>query len=96
MGEDQVFVRGLERVLVHDARRVLDVAQYESVERERTSYVDEGDYYESEYYFLLLSSVLGMMMMASSRDFVSMFVDEARIAVQLSHAKWKPARRSKS
>jgi len=27
-----------------DARRVIDVAQYEAVERERTSYVDQGDY----------------------------------------------------
>jgi len=39
-----------------------------------TNYVAEGDYYEGEYYVLLLSSVLGMMMMASSRDLISIFV----------------------
>ena len=39
-----------------------------------TNYVAEGDYAEGEYYFLLLSSVLGMTVMASSRDLVSIFV----------------------
>ncbi len=39
-----------------------------------TNYVAEGDYEEGEYYFLLLSSVLGMTVMASSRDLVSIFV----------------------
>ena len=39
-----------------------------------TNYVEEGDYYQGEYYFLLLSSVLGMVMMASARDLVSIFV----------------------
>ena len=39
-----------------------------------TTYVDEGDYYEGEYYVLLLTSSLGMMMMASSRDLISIFV----------------------
>ncbi len=37
-------------------------------------YIEEGDYYSSEYYFLLLSSVLGMLVMASSRDLISIFV----------------------
>src|SRR4051794_2623878 len=37
-------------------------------------YVEDGDYYEGEYYFLLLSSVLGMVMMSSSRDLISIFV----------------------
>lgn len=37
-------------------------------------YVREGDYYENEYYTLLLTSLLGMIMMASSRDLVSVFV----------------------
>lgn len=37
-------------------------------------YVREGDYYENEYYTLLLTSLLGMVMMASSRDLVSVFV----------------------
>ena len=39
-----------------------------------TNYIAEGDYAEGEYYFLLLSSVLGMTVMASSRDLVSIFV----------------------
>ena len=39
-----------------------------------TNYIEEGDYYQGEYYFLLLSSLLGMVMMASSRDLVSIFV----------------------
>ena len=37
-------------------------------------YVEDGDYYEGEYYFLLLSALLGMVMMSSSRDLVSIFV----------------------
>lgn len=39
-----------------------------------TNYVAEGDYAEGEYYFLLLASILGMTVMASSRDLVSIFV----------------------
>jgi NADH-quinone oxidoreductase subunit N len=39
-----------------------------------STYLDEGDYYQGEYWTLLLSSVLGMVMMASSRDLVSIFV----------------------
>jgi len=37
-------------------------------------YIREGDYYENEYYTLLLASLLGMLMMASSRDLISMFI----------------------
>jgi NADH-quinone oxidoreductase subunit N len=37
-------------------------------------YVEEGDYYQGEYYFLLLSSVLGMVVMASSRDLITIFI----------------------
>ena len=39
-----------------------------------TNHVAEGDYHEGEYYFLLLSSLLGMSIMASARDLVSIFV----------------------
>jgi NADH-quinone oxidoreductase subunit N len=39
-----------------------------------TNYLEEGDYYQGEYYVLLLSSILGMLMMASSRDLVTIFV----------------------
>ena len=39
-----------------------------------TNYIAEGDYYEGEYYFLLLSSILGMTVMASARDLLTIFV----------------------
>ena len=39
-----------------------------------TNYVAEGDYWEGEYYVLLVSSVLGMVVMSSSRDLISIFV----------------------
>jgi NADH-quinone oxidoreductase subunit N len=39
-----------------------------------TNYIAEGDYDEGEYYFLLLSSVLGMTVMASARDLITIFV----------------------
>ena len=39
-----------------------------------TNYIAEGDYSEGEYYFLLLSSILGMMVMASARDLITIFV----------------------
>src|SRR5437899_3693540 len=38
------------------------------------NYIDEGDYYEGEYYFLLLSSVLGMVVMSSARDLITIFL----------------------
>ena len=37
-------------------------------------YIAEGDYYEGEFYFLLLTSVLGMIVMASPRDLITLFV----------------------
>ena len=37
-------------------------------------YIRDGDYYENEYYTLILTSLLGMVMMSSSRDLVSVFV----------------------
>lgn len=36
--------------------------------------IAEGDYAEGEYYLLILSSVLGMMVMASSRDLIGIFI----------------------
>lgn len=39
-----------------------------------STYIEEGDYYQGEYYTLLLTSTLGMLMMASSRELISMFV----------------------
>jgi len=37
-------------------------------------YIEEGDYHRGEYYVLLLSSLLGMVVMSSSRDLISIFV----------------------
>lgn len=39
-----------------------------------TNYIAEGDYAEGEYYLLLLSSILGMTIIASARDLISIFV----------------------
>ena len=36
--------------------------------------LEEGGYYQGEFYVLLLASVMGMVMMASSRDLVSVFI----------------------
>jgi len=37
-------------------------------------YLESDRYYEGEYYFLIVSSVLGGVVMASSRDFISLIV----------------------
>ena len=37
-------------------------------------YIEEGDYHQGEYYFLLLSSLLGMVVMCSARDLIGIFV----------------------
>ena len=39
-----------------------------------TNTIAEGDYWEGEYYILVLSSVLGMLVMASARDLIGIFV----------------------
>ena len=39
-----------------------------------TTEIDERGYHQGEYYVLLLTSVLGMVMMASSRDLITIFV----------------------
>jgi NADH-quinone oxidoreductase subunit N len=39
-----------------------------------TNHISENDYTEPEYYMMLVASVLGMSMMASSRDLISIFV----------------------
>lgn len=39
-----------------------------------TNYIAEGDYWENEYYSMLLASILGMMVMASARDLITIFV----------------------
>jgi NADH-quinone oxidoreductase subunit N len=39
-----------------------------------SNYIEEGDYHEGEFSFLLLSSLLGMVVMSSSRDLIGIFV----------------------
>jgi NADH-quinone oxidoreductase subunit N len=39
-----------------------------------TNYIAEGDYWENEYYSLIVSSLLGMLVMTSARDLITMFV----------------------
>ena len=39
-----------------------------------TNYIAEGDYWENEYYGLLVSSILGMVVMSSARDLITIFV----------------------
>ncbi len=39
-----------------------------------TNEIEEGGYHQGEYYVLLLTSILGMVMMSSARDLVSVFV----------------------
>jgi NADH-quinone oxidoreductase subunit N len=39
-----------------------------------TNHVEEGEYWKGEYWFLLLTSIFGMVMMASARDLISIFV----------------------
>jgi NADH-quinone oxidoreductase subunit N len=39
-----------------------------------SNYISEGDYWEGEYYLLLVSSVLGMVVISSARDLITMFV----------------------
>ena len=37
-------------------------------------YIESGDYYKGEFYFLLLGSTLGLSVMASARDLITIFV----------------------
>ena len=39
-----------------------------------TDYISDGDYYQGEFYFLMLTSLLGLIAMASARDLISIFV----------------------
>jgi len=44
-------------------------------------YISEGDYHRGEYYVLLLTSLLGMTVMASARDLISIFVALETISI---------------
>jgi NADH-quinone oxidoreductase subunit N len=44
-------------------------------------YISEGDYYQGEFYLLLLTSVLGLTVMASARDLITIFVALETISI---------------
>ena len=44
-------------------------------------YIGEGDYYKGEFYVLLLTSTFGMMIMASARDLITLFVALETISI---------------
>jgi len=44
-------------------------------------YISEGDYYKSEFYVLLLTSAFGMVVMASARDLITLFVALETISI---------------
>ena len=45
------------------------------------NHVEEGDYYQGEFYVLLLTSTLGMMIMAGARDLITIFVALETISI---------------
>ena len=44
-------------------------------------YISEGDYYQGEFYFLLITAVLGMSVMTSARDLITLFVALETISI---------------
>jgi NADH-quinone oxidoreductase subunit N len=44
-------------------------------------YIGDGDYYQGEFYVLLLTSLLGMMVMAGARDLITIFVALETISI---------------
>jgi NADH-quinone oxidoreductase subunit N len=44
-------------------------------------YIGEGDYYKGEFFVLLLTSMFGMMIMASARDLITLFVALETISI---------------
>src|SRR5262249_23516691 len=57
-------------------------------------YIGEGDYYQGEFYVLLLTSTLGMTVMASARDLISIFVALETISIPtFVLAGWRKADR---
>ncbi len=44
-------------------------------------YIGEGDYHEGEFYFLMLTAVLGMSAMSSARDLITIFVALETISI---------------
>ena len=46
-------------------------------------YIREGDYFQSEFWFLLVTSVLGMVAISSSRDLISIFVALETVSIPM-------------
>ncbi len=46
-------------------------------------YIESDHYYQGEYYFLLLTSVLGSLVMASSRDLIVLFIGLELVTIPL-------------
>src|SRR6476660_10156025 len=44
-------------------------------------YIGDGDYYQGEFYVLLLTSLLGMIVMTSARDLITIFVALETISI---------------
>jgi NADH-quinone oxidoreductase subunit N len=44
-------------------------------------YIGDGDYYQGEFYVLMLTSVLGMIVMSSARDLITIFVALETISI---------------
>ena len=44
-------------------------------------YIGDGDYYQGEFYVLMLTSLLGMMVMAGARDLITIFVALETISI---------------
>ncbi len=54
------------------------------------SYIESDRYYQGEYYFLILSSILGSLVMASARDLIAIFIGlELTTAPLFLLAGWK-------
>ncbi|MEX2268235.1 MAG: NADH-quinone oxidoreductase subunit N, partial [Acidimicrobiia bacterium] len=54
------------------------------------NYIGEGDYYRGEFYVLILTSVLGMTVMASARDLITIFVALETITIPtFALAAWR-------
>ena len=62
------------------SRRFFLVATYITILLS-VDYIDEGDYYQGEFYFLLLTSAFGMSIMASARDLITLFVALETISI---------------
>jgi NADH-quinone oxidoreductase subunit N len=55
-----------------------------------TNYVAEGDFWENEYYGLLAASLMGMVLMASARDLVTIFVALELLSIPIyMMASWR-------